>query len=106
MYRTGDLGRYLPDGNIEFLGRNDSRSRSAASASSWARSKSALAEHPAVHEAVVLAREDAPGDKRLVAYYTAAGDKRSRSRDLRQHLAQSCPTTWCRRPMCACTLCP
>ena len=92
MYRTGDLGRYLPDGNIEFLGRNDSQVKIRGFRIELGEIEARLAEHPAVHEAVVLAREDAPGDKRLVAYYTAAGEQEEpEAEDLRQHLAQRLP---------------
>jgi amino acid adenylation domain-containing protein len=95
MYRTGDVGRWLEDGNIEFLGRNDLQVKIRGFRIELGEIESRLLAHPAVREAVVLAREDTPGDKRLVAYYTASETGREenvvRGDQLRAHLSASLP---------------
>jgi len=96
MYRTGDQGRWRPDGNIDFLGRNDFQVKIRGFRIELGEIESRLAEHPDVREAMVIAREDTPGDKRLVAYYTLADGEdtvgaRVDAEALRTHLSARLP---------------
>ncbi|MBD2786349.1 amino acid adenylation domain-containing protein, partial [Xenorhabdus sp. DI] len=68
MYKTGDLGRWLPDGNIEYLGRNDFQVKLRGFRIELGEIESQLMRCDGVREAVVIAREDEPAQKRLVAY--------------------------------------
>ena len=90
LYKTGDLGRYLPDGTIEFLGRNDFQVKIRGFRVELGEIEARLREHAAVREAVVLAREDIAREKRLVAYYTAPAGEVGVA-ELRAHLAAVLP---------------
>jgi amino acid adenylation domain-containing protein/FkbM family methyltransferase len=68
LYKTGDRVRYLPDGNIEFLGRKDHQVKIRGFRVEMGEIESVLGQHPGVLEVVVIPREDVPGEKRLVAY--------------------------------------
>ena len=89
MYKTGDLGRWLPDGSIEFLGRNDFQVKIRGFRIELGEIESRLCAFEDIREAVVLAREDGRGDKQLVAYYLAA--QAHDAATLRPHLAQAMP---------------
>jgi acyl-CoA synthetase (AMP-forming)/AMP-acid ligase II len=95
MYKTGDIGRWLVDGNLEFLGRNDDQVKIRGFRIEVGEIAARLQEHPAVKEAVVIAREDTPGEKRLVAYFRPAShalpDRESLLSDMRSFLRERLP---------------
>jgi acyl carrier protein len=92
LYKTGDLARYRPDGAIEFLGRGDNQVKIRGYRIELGEIEAVLAQHPALQEAVVLARDDVPGDRRLVAYVVPRPDVPLPSADeLRQSLQQRLP---------------
>ncbi|HET7461390.1 MAG TPA: phosphopantetheine-binding protein, partial [Longimicrobium sp.] len=89
LYRTGDLGRWRADGTLEFLGRTDFQVKIRGFRVELGEIEAALRGHAAVRDALVLAREDAPGDRRLAAYYLA--DEPVAVAALRAHLAERLP---------------
>ena len=91
LYKTGDLGRYLPDGNIEFLGREDFQVKIQGYRVELGEIEAAMAEHPGISAAAVVANGPRDGPKRLVGY--AVGDQAAgpASGDLQAFLAQKLP---------------
>src|SRR5206468_4323295 len=91
LYRSGDLARYHPDGSIEFLGRADHQVKIRGYRIEAGEVEAALLSHPQVAEAAVVAREDTPGDRRLVAYVVAANGAAPSITELRAQLGTSLP---------------
>ncbi|WP_442945988.1 AMP-binding enzyme, partial [Novosphingobium sp. Leaf2] len=102
MYRTGDLGRYRADGTIEFLGRNDDQVKIRGFRVEPGEIAAVLARHPAVREALVLARPGPSGDTRLIAYLVLHEaqladhgadhtDQADRAAQLRDHVRDALP---------------
>jgi acyl carrier protein len=91
MYRTGDVGRWRSDGAIEFLGRNDQQVKIRGFRIELGEIEAQLVRHAQVKEAVVIAREDVPGEKRLVAYVTVTDEVGPGSEELRSHLKGMLP---------------
>ncbi|MBE8595309.1 non-ribosomal peptide synthetase [Xenorhabdus sp. BG5] len=88
MYKTGDLARWRSDGNIEYLGRNDFQVKLRGFRIELGEIETRLMQCHGVREAIVLAREDKRGDKRLIAYLIAEPNIKLIPTELRQQLAQ------------------
>lgn len=91
LYRTGDLARYLPTGEIEYLGRVDKQIKIRGLRIELGEIEAVISENPAVRENVVIAIEDEPGDKRLVAYVVLNQVPRTRAGELRGNLERKLP---------------
>jgi thioesterase domain-containing protein/acyl carrier protein len=91
LYKTGDLVRYLPSGNIEFLGRIDHQVKIRGFRIELGEIESVLRQHSGISETVVVAREDTPGDKRVVAYSVPANGAAPTTAELRTFLKEKLP---------------
>ncbi|MHB0876073.1 MAG: amino acid adenylation domain-containing protein, partial [Anaerolineae bacterium] len=91
LYRTGDVVRWLPDGNLEFVGRADGQVKVRGYRIELGEIEAALCRHGAVKEAAVVVREDTPGDRRLVAYLVAGEGESLQPSEVRRHLAETLP---------------
>ena len=90
LYKTGDLGRYLPDGNIDFLGRIDHQVKIRGFRIELGEIETVLSQHPQVQQVVVIVREDHPGNKYLTAYIVSTTETLTSS-ELRQFLKEHLP---------------
>jgi len=91
IFKTGDLACYLPNGNIEFLGRIDNQIKIRGFRIEPGEIEAVLNQHPGLRETLVTAREEVPGDKRLVAYIVPNGEPAPTIRELRSFLKQKLP---------------
>ena len=91
LYKTGDLARYLPDGNIEFIGRIDNQVKIRGFRIELGEIEAVLSQHPAVLETVVVARQDVADCKYLVAYIVPSDDRAISRRNLRDFLKETLP---------------
>ncbi len=91
LYKTGDVARYLSDGNIEYLGRIDNQVKIRGFRIELGEIETVLGTHPGLKQAVVMVREDEPGDKRLVAYLVAKEGQQLVTTELRRYLLDKLP---------------
>ncbi|ELS00755.1 amino acid adenylation enzyme/thioester reductase family protein [Xenococcus sp. PCC 7305] len=91
LYKTGDLARYLRDGNIEFLGRIDNQVKIRGYRIEPGEIETILTQHSHIEESIVLVREDCPGDKRLIAYIIPTQEQVPSLEELRGFLRQKLP---------------
>ena len=97
LYRSGDLGRVRPDGDLEFKGRVDQQVKIRGNRVELLEIEAALIECPGVLEAVVLARTGGPGDAQLVAYIAASHSPGPAAEEMRNRLAKQLPWFMCPR---------
>ncbi|BAY41877.1 amino acid adenylation domain-containing protein (plasmid) [Nostoc sp. NIES-2111] len=92
LYKSGDLARYLPNGDIEYLGRIDHQVKIRGFRIELGEIESALNQHPNVQTNVVIAREDKPGEQRLVAYLVSKSLQEINTSELRSFLEEKLPS--------------
>ncbi len=91
LYKTGDLARFRPDGNVEYLGRIDHQIKLRGFRIELGEIEALLSECPEVRDAAVIVREDVPGNKHLVAYLVPVAGKKLEVDELRSRLKQKVP---------------
>jgi amino acid adenylation domain-containing protein len=91
IYRTGDLAYYQPDGTVVVIGRLDHQVKVRGFRIELGEIEAVLSEHPSVQQAVVVVREDTPGDKRLVAYVVAHAEQNPTIDELHQQIQKRLP---------------
>ncbi|HEU5383698.1 MAG TPA: amino acid adenylation domain-containing protein [Ktedonobacteraceae bacterium] len=91
LYRSGDQARYRPDGTIEFLGRTDHQVKLRGFRIELGEIEQALRQHPAVRDCAVLAQEETPGNRQLVAYVVPDREQEVTGQELRNHLSSTLP---------------
>jgi acyl-coenzyme A synthetase/AMP-(fatty) acid ligase/acyl carrier protein len=91
LYKTGDLGRYFPDGNIDFLGRKDHQVKIRGYRIELGEIEAVLAQHPAVQECVAVARDEGAEEKQLTAYIVAQASSKPSASDVRRFLRERLP---------------
>ena len=91
MYRTGDVARWRTDGELEYLGRSDDQVKIRGFRIEPGEIETVLAQHPTVSQAVVIAREDRPGDKQLIGYIVAHVDRKAEPATVRGFVAERLP---------------
>ena len=91
MYKSGDLARFLPHGDLDFLGRLDSQVKIHGFRIELGEIEAILAEHPDIREVTAVARKDGPGDKKLVAYFVTRSGNKISGTELREFLQTKIP---------------
>ncbi len=91
LYRTGDVGRYLASGQLEFLGRRDDQVKIRGFRVELSEIEAVLSQHPALQEIAVVVREEAPGDRRLIAYLQSRPEEGLSTDEIRRFLQERLP---------------